>query len=132
MRSHVFAILAVAAVAAAPLASCKRPSSSLTPKEGRAEGDEPKPGEGERGDKATKPSDLDQPVEKLFAAICEHGKKTHECDECRYETGVGNAVELGDSQLALATAAAQRVQSDFNLSASRAQLLRALGRESPP
>ncbi len=51
--------------------------------------------------------------------------------ERRYETGVGNAVELGDSQVALATAAAQRVQSDFNLSASRAQLLRALGRELP-
>jgi outer membrane protein len=49
--------------------------------------------------------------------------------ERRYETGVGNAVELGDSQLALATAAAQRVQADFNLSASRAQLLHALGRE---
>ncbi len=51
--------------------------------------------------------------------------------ERRYETGVGSAIELGDSQIALATAAAQRVQSDFNLSASRAQLLRALGRENP-
>jgi outer membrane protein len=51
--------------------------------------------------------------------------------ERRYETGVGNAVELGDSQLAVANAAAQRVQADFNLSTSRAQLLRALGREVP-
>ena len=33
-------------------------------------------------------SDLDRPLEELFAATCEHGKKTHECDECRYEVGV--------------------------------------------
>jgi cobalt-zinc-cadmium efflux system membrane fusion protein len=33
-------------------------------------------------------SDLDRPAEELFAATCEHGKKTHECDECRYEVGV--------------------------------------------
>jgi outer membrane protein len=51
--------------------------------------------------------------------------------ERRYETGVGNAIELGDSQVALATAAAQRVQADYNLSTSRAQLVRALGREAP-
>jgi outer membrane protein len=49
----------------------------------------------------------------------------------RYETGVGSAIEQGDSQVALATAAAQRVQSEFNLSASRAQLIHALGRETP-
>lgn len=48
--------------------------------------------------------------------------------ERRYETGVGSAIELQDSQLALATAAAQRVQAEYNLSTSRAQLLRALGR----
>jgi len=35
-----------------------------------------------------KVSDLDRPVEELFAATCEHGKRTHECDECRYEVGV--------------------------------------------
>jgi membrane fusion protein, heavy metal efflux system len=33
-------------------------------------------------------TDLDRPVDELFAASCEHGKKTHECDECRYEVGV--------------------------------------------
>jgi membrane fusion protein, heavy metal efflux system len=32
-------------------------------------------------------SDLDQPVEDLLAASCEHGVKTYECPECRYETG---------------------------------------------
>jgi outer membrane protein len=49
--------------------------------------------------------------------------------ERRYQTGVGSAIELGDSQVALATAAAQRVQADYNLSTARAQLVRALGRE---
>jgi len=36
-------------------------------------------------------SDLDQPVEALFAADCEHNVKTHACDECRYEVGVAKA-----------------------------------------
>lgn len=33
-------------------------------------------------------SDLDRPIEELFAATCEHGVKTFACDECRYEIGV--------------------------------------------
>jgi cobalt-zinc-cadmium efflux system membrane fusion protein len=33
-------------------------------------------------------SDLDRPVDELFAATCEHGSKAHECAECRYEVGV--------------------------------------------
>ncbi len=48
--------------------------------------------------------------------------------EGRYEAGVGNAIELGDAQLALTGAAAQRVQSDYNLAIARAQLLSALGK----
>jgi outer membrane protein len=51
--------------------------------------------------------------------------------EGRYQTGVGSAIELGDAQVALTTAAAQRVQAEFNLATSRAQLIRALGREVP-
>jgi cobalt-zinc-cadmium efflux system membrane fusion protein len=35
-----------------------------------------------------RPSDLDRPVEELFAATCEHGRKTHACDTCRWEVGV--------------------------------------------
>lgn len=34
------------------------------------------------------PSDLDRPLEELFALTCEHQRKTFECAECRYETGV--------------------------------------------
>jgi outer membrane protein len=48
--------------------------------------------------------------------------------EGRYQTGVGNIIELGDAQLALTNAAAQKVQADFNVSAARAQLLKTLGR----
>lgn len=51
--------------------------------------------------------------------------------EGRYRTGAGSAIELGDAQVALTTAAAQRVQAEYNLSISRAQLLRALGVEPP-
>ncbi|BDG05103.1 efflux RND transporter periplasmic adaptor subunit [Anaeromyxobacter oryzae] len=36
-------------------------------------------------------SDLDRPVDELLAATCEHGKKTYECDECRYGVGVVRA-----------------------------------------
>jgi outer membrane protein len=49
--------------------------------------------------------------------------------EGRYEAGVGNAIELGDALLARSAAAAQKVQADYLLSAARAQLRQALGRE---
>jgi outer membrane protein len=48
--------------------------------------------------------------------------------EGRYEAGVGNAIELGDAQLALTSADAQRVQFEYNLASARAQLLGALGK----
>jgi outer membrane protein len=51
--------------------------------------------------------------------------------EGRYQAGVGSVIELGDAQVALTTAAAQRVQAEYNLASARAQLLRALGREEP-
>ncbi|HEU4384392.1 MAG TPA: TolC family protein [Anaeromyxobacteraceae bacterium] len=51
--------------------------------------------------------------------------------EGRYQTGAGSIIELGDAQVALTSAAAQKVQADFALSAARALLLRALGRPAP-
>lgn len=43
---------------------------------------------GHRGSPGVKTkSDLDRPVEELVKLTCEHGKRTYECDECRYETG---------------------------------------------
>jgi outer membrane protein len=49
--------------------------------------------------------------------------------EGRYQTGAGSVIELGDAQIAMANAAAQRVTADYNLATARAQLLKALGRE---
>ena len=48
--------------------------------------------------------------------------------EGRYETGVGNVIELGDAQIALTTARSQEVQARYRLATARAQLLNALGR----
>jgi outer membrane protein len=50
--------------------------------------------------------------------------------EGRYQTGVGNIIELGDAQVPVTRAAAQKVQADFDLATARAQLLHALGRDS--
>jgi outer membrane protein len=47
--------------------------------------------------------------------------------EGRYQAGVGNAIELGDSQVALTTAAAQEVQAIYSLATARARLRQALG-----
>ena len=48
--------------------------------------------------------------------------------EGRYQTGVGSALELDDAQLALSSAAAQRVKAIYALAAARAGLMSALGR----
>jgi outer membrane protein len=47
--------------------------------------------------------------------------------EGRYQAGVGNVIELGDSQVALTAASAQEIQAVFNLATARARLLQALG-----
>lgn len=48
--------------------------------------------------------------------------------EGRYEAGVGNAIELGDAQVAQTQAESQSVSAEYSLSVARAQLLNALGR----
>jgi outer membrane protein len=48
--------------------------------------------------------------------------------EGRYQNGSGSVIELGDAQIAASNAAAQVVQTDFQLATSRAQLLFAVGR----
>ncbi len=48
--------------------------------------------------------------------------------EGRYQTGVGNIIELGDAQVALTNAAAQKVQADYDLATARVTLLSTLGR----
>jgi outer membrane protein len=47
--------------------------------------------------------------------------------EGRYREGVGNIIELGDAQLDATSAAAQRVQAEYNLATARTELGRALG-----
>lgn len=57
-----------------------------------------------------------------------NAKKRLDLAEGRYQTGIGNIIELGDAQVALTNAEAQKVQAEYNLSSARAQLLKALGR----
>jgi outer membrane protein len=45
----------------------------------------------------------------------------------RFAQGVGNAIELGDAQVAMTNAETQLVQARFNLSTARANLLAAMG-----
>ncbi len=47
--------------------------------------------------------------------------------EARYLAGVGNGIELSDTQLAYTNAAVQVIAARYNLSTARAQLLAALG-----
>ena len=53
-------------------------------------------------------SDLDRSTEELFAATCEHAKKTHECDECRYQVGVVRVPESLLQEGLVKTATAER------------------------
>ncbi len=48
--------------------------------------------------------------------------------EVRYQTGVGNGIELSDAQLAATNAEFLRLQATLKLDTARAQLARALGR----
>jgi membrane fusion protein, heavy metal efflux system len=57
----------------------ENPAARAHPEHGEVDG---------HGHVSKKSSDLDRPVGELFADVCEHGKKTHECDECRYGVGV--------------------------------------------
>jgi outer membrane protein len=48
--------------------------------------------------------------------------------EGRYQTGIGNIIELSDAQVGLTAASTQIVSADFQLATARAQLIQALGR----
>ena len=47
--------------------------------------------------------------------------------EGRYQAGVGNIIELGDAQISVTSAAAQAVQTEYDLASARARLSRAIG-----
>lgn len=71
---------AAALLLLAACASCDRPDPR--PAAGAADQDH------DHDHEAVAVSDLDRPLDELFAAACEHGVETHACDECRYEVGV--------------------------------------------
>jgi len=66
---------------------------------------------------AAKPSDLDRPTEELFAETCEHARKTHECDECRYQVGVVRVPEslLAEGLVKTATVARRPLETPVPL-----------------
>jgi cobalt-zinc-cadmium efflux system membrane fusion protein len=91
MRLHSCLIFILAGALVPTLPGCTSPPAGAGPK--AAEGHAVAEREPGAGGKTQKVSDLDQPVERLLAAVCEHGKQTYECDECRYETGIVRAPE---------------------------------------
>ncbi len=81
---HLSMIAALGILPAFAVVSCDR---SAPPPEIEALTAEAPAHDHESGE-AAEASDLDRPVEELFAADCEHRVKTFACDECRYEVGV--------------------------------------------
>jgi len=126
MRIHRIAVIVVAALGGSW--SCNKgsphtPESTSPKSEAKASPEAKESGHGHGGhddeDKETKkPSDLDRPLAELFAATCEHKKKTFECDECRYEIGVVRAPRslLDGGLIKIAKAARQRVAAPVTLS----------------
>jgi cobalt-zinc-cadmium efflux system membrane fusion protein len=76
VRRMLLACLAISALGA----SCSR-RPAAPPAETKEAG----------GEAASKVSDLDQPVDALTAARCEHGILQYTCNECRYQVGVARA-----------------------------------------
>jgi cobalt-zinc-cadmium efflux system membrane fusion protein len=74
-------------------------------------------GQGHGGPGGDEASDLDQPVEALLSRTCEHGKRTFECDECRYEVGVVRVPRdlLDDGLVRTAVAARRRLEAPLPL-----------------
>ncbi len=70
----------VALLAVVLLSACRSPERPPAPA--------PAPSSAPHPDHAPRGSDLDRPVDELFAERCEHARPTFECDECRYQVGV--------------------------------------------
>jgi cobalt-zinc-cadmium efflux system membrane fusion protein len=130
MIAHRTARVIVAGVFALGVSSCNRktpnskaeeapPGSAGAPsgERAKAEGREKHAGEGYAHREEKKASDLDRPVDELFAASCEHGKRTFECDECRYEVGVVKAPSdlFEGALLKKASASKRRVEAPIAL-----------------
>lgn len=74
------------------LESRKHPSAAGVASHAEAEKKEAHAEEAKEGHSADEHggevSDLDRPVEELWASRCEHDLAQYECDECRYEVGI--------------------------------------------
>ncbi|MFA7330037.1 MAG: efflux RND transporter periplasmic adaptor subunit [Candidatus Delongbacteria bacterium] len=77
------ALLALLALAQ----SCGKPAAEPAHEE-VAVVEEDHEGHGHAAEGEAELSDLDRPVDELFAATCEHEMNTYKCAECRYEVGV--------------------------------------------
>lgn len=91
--NHWTPSVAVALFVVSASASCnQKPLAEVTPNQPtKTEGAAPAkaaahPGHGEQSE-GQEPSDLDRPLSELSVLSCEHGRKTYECDDCRYEAG---------------------------------------------
>jgi cobalt-zinc-cadmium efflux system membrane fusion protein len=90
----LFAAFAMTLSLAAMFGGCSRGESTpaqQTPGETTAAAPAEAHAEAGHEDADGEASDLDQSVEALFAAACEHDLKTFACEECRYEVGVARA-----------------------------------------
>jgi cobalt-zinc-cadmium efflux system membrane fusion protein len=90
----LFAAFAMTLSLAAMFGGCSRGESTpaqQTPAETTAAAPAEAHAEAGHEDADGEASDLDQSVEALFAAACEHDLKTFACEECRYEVGVARA-----------------------------------------
>jgi len=108
------------ATAPAPSAAAAPPAAAAAPHADGAGGEgghaDEHEGHGHEGAEA-KVSDLDQPVEALLAKTCEHGKKTFECSECRYEVGVARVPKamLDDGLVKTSVAARRKLEAPLGL-----------------
>jgi cobalt-zinc-cadmium efflux system membrane fusion protein len=104
----------------APAAPTRPPAAAAAPHAEATGGEAGHAGElADRGhDRAeAKVSDLDQPVEALLARSCEHGKKTYQCPECRYEVGVARVPRdmLDDGLVKTSVAARRKLEAPLGL-----------------
>jgi cobalt-zinc-cadmium efflux system membrane fusion protein len=69
------------------------------------------------GGAEAKVSDLDQPVDALLARTCEHGVRTFQCPECRYEVGVARVPKamLDDGVVKTSVAARRKLEAPLAL-----------------
>jgi len=105
-------MIGVAALAALPFSACQKSDDGSDGAGARA-------AQTDRENRGTEAeiSDLDLPVDSLFSRACEHGLKTYECGECRYEVGVVKAPAglFADGLFSETTVARRRIEQPLTL-----------------